>query len=435
MQQTHRKSVSLTKPQKVHAQIAELSNRPFYSHEDWTLFRTVQTLSQKAGVPPDKLRRLVAKELTDNALDACGSCGVGLLADTGGFFVEDEGAGIPGDPEAIANLFSIRRPLISSKIIRLPARGALGNGLRVVAGAVLVSAGSLVVITGGKRLRLTPKDSGDTAVQWEPDGRTLGTRVEIRLGDRIPGDEAFLQWAKMAIRAAGDAPIYTGNTSPHWYDADAFFELLQAALSRTVRDVIQEFDGCSGVRACKITSQFSGRAANSLSRHEAEELLVAARSVCRRVQPKRLALLGPEALKGYHANKRGVLELGSAGIKAALPYTVETWCQLSHDGQDHINVLVNRTPVAAKVSIRRDEKKTDIAIFGCNLSHAFNVGRKPIRLIVNIQSPYMPITSDGKHPNLKLFLDDLAETLMRAARVCRRKSSSAQGDALTTPTR
>lgn len=39
---------------------------------DWTLFRSLATLGQKAGVPPSKLRRLALKELTDNALDAGG---------------------------------------------------------------------------------------------------------------------------------------------------------------------------------------------------------------------------------------------------------------------------------------------------------------------------------------------------------------------------
>ena len=45
----------------------------------------------------------------------------------------------------------------SSKLLRLPQRGALGNGLRVVAGAVLASAGSLVVITRNKRIELRPQ--------------------------------------------------------------------------------------------------------------------------------------------------------------------------------------------------------------------------------------------------------------------------------------
>src|SRR3954447_19561185 len=104
-----------------------IQNGPLlFERPDWTLFRSINTLPQKAGVPLDYLPRLIIKELADNALDASGSCRVGLLPGENGFFVEDDGIGIRGDDEAIARLFSISRPLASSKLIRLPTRGALG---------------------------------------------------------------------------------------------------------------------------------------------------------------------------------------------------------------------------------------------------------------------------------------------------------------------
>jgi hypothetical protein len=70
------------------------------------------------------------------------------------FYVEDDGPGLDGTPEQIAELFSIRRSLRSSKLWRLPQRGQLGNGLRVVAGCVLASGGSLAVITRNRRVAL-----------------------------------------------------------------------------------------------------------------------------------------------------------------------------------------------------------------------------------------------------------------------------------------
>jgi hypothetical protein len=114
-----------------------------FEREDWTAFRTIEGLQQKAGVAKDKLTRLVLKEITDNALDAGSSVRIGELRKKGSYFVEDAGRGIDGTPQDIARLFSIARPLVSSKLLRLPQRGALGNGLRVVASAVLVSAGTL----------------------------------------------------------------------------------------------------------------------------------------------------------------------------------------------------------------------------------------------------------------------------------------------------
>jgi hypothetical protein len=74
-----------------------------FERADWTSFRTVEGLQQKAGVAKDKLRRLTL----------------------------DDGGGIDGTPEEIARLFSIARPMVSTKLLRLPTRGALGNGLRV----------------------------------------------------------------------------------------------------------------------------------------------------------------------------------------------------------------------------------------------------------------------------------------------------------------
>ena len=133
--------------------------------EDWALFRSVEGLQQKAGVPQGRLRRLVMKEVADNALDAGARMTWGFVPDSEDLhFIEDNGPGLDGTPEEIASLFSIRRPMRSSKLLRLPQRGALGNGLRVVAGAVLASEGSLAVITRNRRIELCPKADGSTAV-------------------------------------------------------------------------------------------------------------------------------------------------------------------------------------------------------------------------------------------------------------------------------
>jgi hypothetical protein len=87
---------------------ANPANLKMFEREDWTLFRTVEGLQQKAGVPATRLRRLVLKELF-------------IDADT--YFIEDDGAGLDGTPEQIAELLSIRRPMRSSKLLRLPQRG------------------------------------------------------------------------------------------------------------------------------------------------------------------------------------------------------------------------------------------------------------------------------------------------------------------------
>ncbi len=124
-----------------------------FCRPDWTLFRNLSTLGQRAGVTTDIIPALVVKELVDNALDAAAQCHYGQTAD-GGLFVQDDGDGLPGTDAEVASLFSVARPLSSTKLLRLPTRGALGNGLRVVVGAVLASGGTLTVSTRGRALHL-----------------------------------------------------------------------------------------------------------------------------------------------------------------------------------------------------------------------------------------------------------------------------------------
>jgi hypothetical protein len=249
----------------------------------------------------------------------------------------------------------------------------------------------------------------------------------VRLGDSIPDDPDFLEWAEIAILAAGDKRIFPGNTSSYWYDSDSFFELMNAAGLRTVRDVMQDFDGCSRF-ASSIATDFIGRAAASLTRDETDKLLTRARSQCQPSRPERLTLLR-DTLSGSYAYKRDklVIEPGRGLIAAELPYTVEAWCNVSADGQDHITILVNRTPVTNVTEIRRQHgNKTEVAIFGCQLSHGFKVGRKPVELVLNVQIPHMPITSNGKEPNLRLIVSNIHHVICLAAKRCQRANPTAK---------
>src|SRR4029077_1829570 len=152
--------------------------------------------------------RLVLKELADNGLDLGAHVNVGTL-DGGGYFVEDDGAGIEGTPEEIARLFSIKRPMVSTKLLRLPTRGALGNGLRVVAGAVLASEGALSVITCNRRIELRPERAGTTTVvSVKAVEFPVGTRVEINFGPALPCDGHVLSWARVACHLSRAGSTY-----------------------------------------------------------------------------------------------------------------------------------------------------------------------------------------------------------------------------------
>ena len=233
-----------------------------FEREDWTSFRTVEGLSQKAGVAKGLLTRLVLKEAADNGLDTNTKVEVGKLRQKRGYFVEDNGPGIDGTPEKIAYLFSIARPLVSSKYIRLPQRGALGNGLRVVASAVLVSGGSLAVITRNRRIELRPERNGSTTVvKVTPVKHPVGTRIEISFGPALPCDENTLYWAPIACSLFGWGKSYSGKSSPWWYDLPNFRELLSSAGDIPVRDLLAQLDGetIADATPCSAVTEMQGR--------------------------------------------------------------------------------------------------------------------------------------------------------------------------------
>jgi hypothetical protein len=190
-----------------------------------------------------------------HALDEAGTATIGPLVEgPDGFCVGDRGAGLPGrTPAEIAALFSIARPFRSSKVRRLPTRGALGNGLRVVSGAVLATGGHLEVETRGQHLRLVVQDDGTTAAELIGQTTEPGTRIRVYVGPSLRVRETDLNEAHLAIALAGRGTTYRGLSSPHWYDAATFYELPQAAGQRAVRAVVATLDGCTGAKAGRIT--------------------------------------------------------------------------------------------------------------------------------------------------------------------------------------
>ena len=335
-----------------------------------------------------------------------------------GYFIEDQGPGL--DPDPVARLFSINRPLVSTKLLRLPTRGALGNGLRVVAGAVLASDGFLIVETSGARLRLKPGRDGYTqVVERSANERGIGTRIEIGFGPDLPADANALSWAHLAIHLAqGNA--YAGKSSPWWYDLPQFHELLSASGGVPVRALIESLDGCAGGRAGEIVAQagLSRMTCHDLDSAQAARLLATAREAAKPVSPKRLGAVGPAAFPDRaYAIAYGSAPFGSR-LRADIPVAVEVWA--SQAKENSVAASVNRTPIAGEMALQRD--KSEVNLFGCGLRHTVAKAPKELKFNVwlNITAPYMPITSDGKEPDLRPFLAIIDEAMTKAIRKVRR---------------
>lgn len=398
---------------------------PDFERGDWTLFRSLETIGQRAGVQREDLAKLVAKELTDNALDALdasgvgGECEVGLL-EGNSFYVQDNGPGMVGDDARIAELFSFGRDMVTSKLVRLPTRGALGNGLRVVAGAVLASGGFLVVSTHGRSLRLDPLDDGTTAGERIGEWDRPGTRVEVTFGPNLPVSQDTLKWAREAIVLAGGGERYTGGSSPWWYDSGGFFDLLNSAKDATLSDVLKGFDKFSS-KGQKIAAKLGwGRRANSIGRDEAERILEAMRRhVPKPFKADRLGAIGlisnlPRSYAKVHGSYERPPSRGR--LLATIPYVVEVWADFAKR-RAHFRVSVNRTPIAADT--RAYHEKNSLEVYGCGLDKPLKpipVGIKPVTVWVNVETPYMPITTDGKAPDLGPLSEPIFGAIASAVR-------------------
>jgi hypothetical protein len=400
-----------------------------YEVEDWTDFRSLDGLGRRAGVPVDDIPKVVVKELVDNAYDAGASCEFEMPAGNA-VLVRDDGPGIPGTPEDIADLFSIKRPRKSSKIIRLPTRGMLGNGLRVVTGAVLATGGSLVVRTRGREICLEPREDGTTEVLSVRPWDGSGTEVEVTFGRPLSDlNVDIFSWAKVARVLAGRGTTYKGKSSPWWYDADSFWELMQAAGKQTVREVAAKLEGCGRQKAGDITADFHGRTADNLTREEAGRLLTGARQSSKPVKPDRLGCVGKlDGYKGY-ARVTGEFRVTAArGVQGGtIPYAVEAWA--SEEDEPGVILCVNRTPVTPDVSLYRSSSdKGKYFISGCGLSHRFPVNRnRDYLLLVNVQCPHVALTSEGKAPDLSPLADEILDAVEKACRRGR-EGSTANGN-------
>jgi hypothetical protein len=361
---------------------------------------------------------VVIKELVDNALDKSGDCE--LVLRDGVVTVTDRGSGIDGDDEDIAWLFSISRPMASTKYLRLPTRGALGNGLRVVVGAVIAAGGKLLVSTRGRTLEVaTDQASGFSEAIPVGDFDEPGTRIEIRLGAPLELTPDDLLMSEIAIAAArSQEKQYRGRSSPHWYNTDALHELALAIqdYNVTVRDFIVQFDGCSA-SAGKIAGGLAGRPARSLKRDEARELLSRAQAESKPVNPERLGAVGKDAFSGAYFRKEYNCEFppGSDGSRINVPIVVEAWADPSTDGSTAV-FMVNGTPCITDAdAVYRSKEKVTI-VYGPGLRLELKTGTSGVLLHVNIITPYMPVTGDGKTPVLGIFRTYLREVLERAVK-------------------
>ncbi|MET1174405.1 ATP-binding protein [Paenibacillus amylolyticus] len=386
--------------------------------EDWKLFRNIDTLCQKAGVHREFIPKLVVKELVDNALDATGDCELELV-DNHSFRVTDNGSGI--DPDWLEDYFSINRPMISSKLLRLPTRGALGNGLRVVTGAVISTNGYLTVTTRGQTFKIIPQDDGTSIKQFLGYNNDYkGTSILVTLGLSIT--KSTLSWGKMAIQFSKNSEVFEGKSSPYWYTSEAFFELVNAA-NMPINEFVSLFVA-GPIKAKKLITdltnelEFSMLGTADLSFEESDQLLTFLRSKIRKTLPRNLGAVNKNFVNtmSHKTNGSFNLETVRGEHDAEIPIVIEAWVKYDTDQDDEsqkhssISVLVNKSPVTA--DMRTSTKQASTTIWGGGLY--IDLRSRPTDFYVSIITPYQPIKSDGKEPDFRPMHNEIEYALKKA---------------------
>jgi hypothetical protein len=375
-----------------------------YEQDDWRLFLDPATLPQKAGCQPDELAALVLKELVDNALDA--GAKVTLTRDGKLWVVRDDGPGMA--PDQVPDLFAVNRPLRSSKLKRLPTRGMLGNGLRVV----MAWAGTLTVETRGARLTLKvdPVTGHSTVINRAEIRDTRGLTVILPASDK---HDAWL--AQNTLTLAGCGFIYDGPSLPHWYGQQDLARLFQTApADATAAEVIDDLG--------LIPPAFLGsRLAREIHNDEVLAVLRDMRQHTVPIRPEKIGKLG-QICEGY-ALKAGIVIEPAGGH---IPYVVEAniRCERSEKkgtGRVRYSLAVNRSATLA--SLLGASYPDELSIEGCGLDFAVPVPTGNYTVQLSLITAHVQLTSDGKSPSLAAYDGAIADALLKAARQAHRRAT------------
>lgn len=108
---------------------------------------------------------------------------------------------------------------------------------------------------------------------------------------------------------------------------------------------------------------------------------------------------------------------------AKVPAVVEVWALARKGERSSALFGINRTPITGDISIWREKK--EIAVYGCGLDRLIDVGGKSnLSVVVSVIAPFIPITTDGKEPDLSAFEETIAEAITKAARAALRNCGS-----------
>jgi hypothetical protein len=423
---------------------AKTASDDMLSRTHWHAYTSPSTISQETGIPVGNMLRSIAKELVDNGLDQCdrhdcqGEATIELEG-THTIVVTNDGPGWKASPQELAQVFSLARGSISSKLWRLPARGAMGLGLIQVTGAVASGGGTITISSCNRRTVLRPRiEDGLTEILEVGEiDYPLGTSIQVEVDAAYPADPFALSWAETAIRLAlGSREPYLGRPSVHWFDTDAFYGLLHAVNRETkLRAFLGRFDGCSTRNITQTVAEGFGakRLCSELNRDEVVLLLEILQEETKPIGPHRLKAMGRTACPHYDQGYAVIEDSFERGVRAPLatiPFVVECWANVERDEDDYdvefIWFTINRTPASSGTAFARRGRGRNVAmvINRCRLD--LSLPKIAARVALNVTAPFVPVLSGGKLADIAPFAGAIAtaieQAVTRAQRSARRSA-------------
>lgn len=348
-------------------------------------FASEKELVAQTGHHRDAWPLVIAKELIDNALDACEDAGIApciaVTVDLSGITIADNGPGLPAT--TITDVLDFQVRTSSREAYASPTRGAQGNALKTIVAMPFVLDGAAgrveITVSGIKHLidfsidRI--KQEPVIAHTEEPADCKNGTVFKVcwpkspRL-NLADSKARFLQLALnytwlnphltlevnwhgecTTVQATGPAWakwLPSNPTSPHWYDVERLGRLVagyvsnEATAGRTLREFVCEFRGLSGSAKQKavLASVNMSREPltalvinNDLNRELIGQLLVAMQAHSSPVKPDALGQIGREHFEVQFGEN--AFEMDSfnyrrtQGITDGVPWLIEVafaWC-------------------------------------------------------------------------------------------------------------
>jgi DNA topoisomerase VI subunit B len=371
---------------------------------------------------------VIAKELIDNALDACETAGVSpiinIRLDADALTVSDNGDGLPTSTIQQSLDYAVR--VSDKKHYISPTRGQLGNALKCVWAVPFVISGNSygkVEVTSCEEHRTIEvrlnrvSQAPDITIQSVPNC-TKGTSIKVHwpgvasevtdlemldlynapfetvLKSLVAGFAAMNPHAEFRLTGLVEAHFPPGApgwekwlanqpTSPHWYTPDELRSLILAYIheesgsgrARTVREFVSEFDGLRRPPTQAQVTEAFGRTGtlqsllvdNDIPLPVVEKLLESMKKSSRPVKPQRLGgIIGKEHLQKTLA-QFGIAKEGRVEYKKIVA--------IGLDGLPYV--------IEVAFGVRENKKSKRILLMGLNHSPTFQIPTGTISDILN----------------------------------------------------